>query len=216
MHNAPADALTPLMDGEQATARFWGARLAGRLAAREWAPRVRQLASDTDPLVRRAAVETLGIIGDPSDRRLLLERFRDPAPIVRLHAARASAAFANEAVADALTELLADRKWIVRAAARDALRSTNGIGTAAVVRTLWHPDGFAANNAAEILHWTGASAKAARRVLEGAGATGDLVAILARFIAVGGIHLRDALLDPLDEPARGLLLARIRDANRPD
>jgi hypothetical protein len=112
--------------------------------------------------------------------------------------------------------LLGDRKWIVRAAARDALRATNGIGTAAVVRTLWHPDAFAANNAAEVLHWTGASAKAARRVLEGAGATGDLVAILARFIAVGGIHLRDALLDPLDEPARGLLLARIRDANRPD
>ncbi len=216
MHNAPADALAPLLDGEQPAARFWGARLAGRLGAREWAARVRELASDADPLVRRAAVEALGIIGDSTDRELLLAHFADPAPMVRLHAARASAAFGNEAVADALTELLADREWMVRAAARDALRSMNGIGTAAVVRTLWHPDGFAANNAAEILHRTGAAAQAARRVLDGRGAAGDLIAILARFITVGGIHLRDALLDPLEEPARGLLLARIRDNNRRD
>ena len=115
-----------------------------------------------------------------------------------------------------LTELLADREWIVRAAARDALRSTNGIGTAAVVRTLWHPDRFAANNAAEVLHLTGAAAQAARRVLQGAGASADLVAILARYVAVGGAHLHDALLEPFEERARGLLLARIRDANRPD
>ena len=216
MLRPPADVLGLLLDGEQPAARFWGARLAGRLMAREWAPKVRTLADDADPIVRRAAAEALGVIGDASDRPRLIARFRDPAPMVRVHAARASAAFANEAVADALTELLADREWIVRAAARDALRSTNGIGTAAVVRTLWHPDRFAANNAAEVLHLTGAAAQAARRVLQGAGASADLVAILARYVAVGGAHLHDALLEPFEERARGLLLARIRDANRPD
>jgi HEAT repeat protein len=216
MQTPRADLLEVLLDGERPAARFWGARLAGRLAAREWAAKVRALAKDDDPLVRRAAAETLGIIGDPPDRSLLLALFHDPVPMVRVHAARASAAVANEAVADALTELLADREWIVRAAARDALRSMNGLGTAAVVRTLWHPDRFAANNAAEVLHRTGAAAQAARRVLQGAGATADLVAILARYVAVGGAHLRDALLDPFEERARGLLLSRIRAADRPD
>jgi len=212
----PADVLALLLDAEQPAARFWGARLAGRLGAREFAAKVRALAADANPIVRRAAVEALGVIGNPSDRPLLVAHFRDPVPMVRVHAARASAAFANEAVADALTELLADREWIVRAAAREALRSTNGLGTAAVVRTLWHPDRFAANNAAEVFHLTGAATQAARRVLQGAGASADLVAILARFVAVGGAHLRDALLEPFEERARGLLLAHIRDANRPD
>jgi HEAT repeat protein len=216
MLRPPADVLALLLDGELPAARFWGARLAGRLMAREWAVKVRALADDADPIVRRAAVEALGVIGDTSDRPRLIARFRDPVPMVRVHAARASAAFANETVADALTELLADREWIVRAAARDALRSINGIGTAALVRTLWHPDRFAANNAAEVLHLTGAAAQAARRVLQGAGASADLVAILARFAAVGGGHLRDALVEPLEERSRGLLLAHIRDANRPD
>jgi HEAT repeat protein len=210
-----ADLLEVLLDDERPAARFWGARLAGRLAAQEWADKVRALAVDSDPLVRRAATETLGVIGDPSDLPLLLTLFRDSVPMVRLHAARASAAFANDAVADALSELLADREWIVRAAARDALRSMNGVGTAAVVRTLWHPDRFAANNAAEVLHRTGAAAQAARRVLQGAGATADLVAILARYVAVGGVHLRDALLEPFEEHARGVLLARIREGAPP-
>jgi HEAT repeat protein len=211
-----ADLLGPLLAADSPAARFRGARLVGRLTAREWAPQVRELAGDGDPLVRRAAVETLGVFGDASDRVRLLAGFADPSPMVRVHAARAAVPFANETVADALTELLADREWIVRAAARDSLRRMAGVATAAAVRTLWHPDRFAANNAAEVLHRTGAATEAARRVLRGADAAADLVAILARYVAIGGAQFRDALLEALEEPDRRLLLARVRDAGRPE
>ena len=96
----------------------------------------------------------LGIIGRTNgDRRLLTACNR--MPMVRLHAARASVAFADPGVADALTKLLGDREWIVRAAARDALRSLGSLATSSVLRTLWQGDPFAANNAAEVLFLTG-------------------------------------------------------------
>jgi HEAT repeat protein len=135
-------------------------------------------------------------------------------PFVRLHAARAAATFGNEVVADRLAELLSDREWMVRAAARDALHRLNGLGTAAVVRTLWHPDRFAANSAAEVLHRTGAATEAARRVLlHDANTVTHLAAILLRFFTVGGEYLRDAVLDRFREEEKVVLLDRLRGAD---
>jgi len=86
-----ADLLKTLFDAEEAQVRFWGAKLAGRLQARQWTARVRQLMTDPDALVRRAAVEAFGIIGTADDCHVLEARLKDPVGFVRAHAARAYA-----------------------------------------------------------------------------------------------------------------------------
>jgi HEAT repeat protein len=207
-----ADLLAPLFDSRSATARFWAARLSARLRAHEWTERTRELAADPEPLVRRGAVEALGRIGDDSDASLLVGRFSDASAMVRLHAARAAAIISDEGVADALTELLADREWVVRAAAREALTRMGGAGTAAVVRTLWHPDAFAANSAAEIFYRSGAADEAARRALRNAGSAAVLDEILRRFLEVGNPHLREAFLERLHPGEQERLLHRLRRA----
>ena len=118
----------------------------------------------------------------------------------------------DEGVADALTELLADREWVVRAAAREALTRMGGAGTAAVVRTLWHPDAFAANSAAEIFYRSGAADEAARRALRNAGSAAVLDEILRRFLEVGNPHLREAFLERLHPGEQERLLHRLRRA----
>jgi HEAT repeat protein len=204
------DLLAPLIADADSVARYWGVRLAGRLGAVAWAPTVRTLTADADALVRRAAVEALGAIGEPKDRVLLLIRFLDPAAAVRVHAARASAAFPDAAVADALTELLRDREWIVRAAARNALQRLGAVATTAVVRTLWDEDGFAANSAAEVLFASGAALGIARDLLKQPDHA-DVLRTMSRFLAVAGPHLTRALLDHLTTAETNLLLSLVRD-----
>lgn len=197
MSVARADLLAPLLDHPEAPPRFWGVRLAGRLRAAEWAARVRALTADADPLVRRAAVETLGVIGNQKDRVLLLTRFLDPVPMVRVHAARASAAFGSAPVADALAELLGDREWIVRAAAREALRRIGDPAAPALIRALSNDDAFAANSAAEVLFLTGAMATVARRLVRVPGDR-EAIEIVRRFSRAAGPHLNRALREQLD------------------
>jgi HEAT repeat protein len=203
------DLLEPLFESEDASARFWGARLAGRFNAREWVTAVRRLTTDTSPLVRRAAIEALGAIGEAADRELLLARFVDPVPFVRAHAARASARFPDVGVIAALLNLLSDKQWMVRASARQALRT---IGTPAVdplVRTMWDKDGFAANSAAEVLYQTGTISDLARRILERPSLAAEPKRIVQRYMAVAGPHLAQALLSRFSNPERIALLRHL-------
>lgn len=202
---ARADLLGVLLDDREGIVRFWGARLAGRLHTVDWSPRIRELVDDADPLVRRAAVEALGLIGSVEDRGLLVACCADAVPMVRAHAARAAAEFADARVADALSALLADREWMVRSAAREALRLAGGVAEPALLRTLWHPDTFAANSAAEVLQATGAIARAAHRLLADE-ANAEGLPLIARFLEVAGPHLRWAFLSELSEDEGVLLL----------
>jgi HEAT repeat protein len=204
-----ADLLESLFDAAQPDVRFWAARLAGRLNARQWLARVRRLAADVDPLVRRAALETIGLLGDPSDMPLLLRSLKDAVPFVRAHAARACARFADRESAEALVALLSDRYWIVRAAARDALQRIGPAAIPAVVQALWNADTFAANSAAEILHNTGEAAGVARQILADAEAGRRNRPILARFLAVGGPYIRSAFLAQLDSREQRALMNQL-------
>ena len=204
-----ADLLGPLFDAPDAAVRFWAAKLAARLNAPQWRTRLRRLMSDRDPLVRRATVEALGVLGDASDAPSLLEALKDPISFVRAHAARACIRFADEKIADALVALLADRDWLVRAAARDALQHIGRTAFPAVVQALWHADNFAASSAAAILHRTGAASEAAHRVLTNADDARQHKPVLARFLAVGGPYVRSAFLGRLNSRERTELLGQL-------
>jgi HEAT repeat protein len=212
MSVARADLLRTLFDATEPDVLFWAAKLAGRLKALEWTSRVRQLALEREPLVRRAAVEALGSIGDITDRALLLYSMSDPLPFVRAHAARASVRFADADAVDALVGLLVDRHWMVRAAARDALARLGTAALPAVKQALWHADRFAAESAAEVLHRTGGAADAARQVLENAAARRQLP-MLARFLSVAGPHLRAAFLGQLSAREQRVLIGYLEPAS---
>lgn len=208
-----ADMLATLFDAAEPDVLFWAAKLAGRLNAREWTSRIRQLATEADPRVRRAAVEALGSLGDATDLALLVRRMSDPLPFVRAHAARACIRFADAETIEALVGLLADRHWMVRAAARDTLARIGTPALPAVKQALWHSDRFAADSAAEILHRTGGAADAARQILEDAGGARRQSPLLARFLAVAGPNLRAAFLGQLSVREQRALMGHLEPAS---
>jgi hypothetical protein len=142
-------------------------------------------------------VEAIGRLGSTEDRRLVLARFFDPSPMVRVHAARASVAFADVSVADALARLLSDREWVVRAAARDALRTMGTVATPAIIRTLWQGDPFAANNAAELLFLTGETVKLIREVIIRPDQP-ERTRLVQHLITASGSQIMRAVSDQLD------------------
>jgi len=208
-----ADMLGTLFDAAEADVLFWAAKLAGRLNAREWTSRIRQLATEADPRVRRAAVEALGSLGDATDLALLVSRMSDRLPFVRAHAARACVRFADAETIETLVALLADRHWMVRAAARDTLARIGTPALPAVKQALWHSDRFAADSAAEILHRTGGAADAARQILEDAGGARRQSPMLARFLAVAAPNLRAAFLGQLSVREQRSLMGHLEPAS---
>jgi HEAT repeat protein len=184
----------PLFAHPHPAVRAWAARLAARRGLVSLVPAVRRVALDMDAIVRRAAMEALGRFADPADRALVFAGLEDRVPMVRAHAARAAAAFSSEAMAGAVATLLADRAWIVRAAARDALLRLGVVAQGALTRALWHPDRFAANNAAEVLYRSGVIGAIAQRLVRQPLGDPDAADMLARFGEAGGTHLRQALL----------------------
>jgi HEAT repeat protein len=76
-------------------------------------------------------------------------------PYVRTHAARALGRLGAADHASVLVPLMADREWIVRAAAKHALASM-GPSVAGLMHTmLADPDRFARDGASEVLHELG-------------------------------------------------------------
>lgn len=205
--------LAPLLDHPSDTVRFWTLLLFGRIDASPWAARIRGLLNDRAPMVRRAAVETLGRTGTIDDWRLVTARFRDPAAMVRVHAARAAAVFPEPGVADALATLLGDREWVVRAAARESLQILGDVAQPAVLRALWLGDPFAVNSAAEVLFVTGATVAMVERLLEQPTDV-EQIRLVERVMAASGPQIARAVHDQL-EPGEALDLKRLIGGEAP-
>jgi HEAT repeat protein len=205
-----ASLLGPLLLHSSTTMRFWGLRLAGRTGASRWIGDVRESLTDREPIVRRAAVEAIGRLGSVDDEAAVLARFLDSSPMVRVHAARASVAFGNGTVAEALVKLLTDRQWIVRAAARESLLALGETATPVVTQALWHDDEFAANNAAEVLFRTGVAIQFIHGVLDRP-QDARLCQLAARFMTVSGPYIVRAIDDQLDAAQRAALRRIVRE-----
>jgi HEAT repeat protein len=84
-------------------------------------PELRRLARESDPLLRAAAVELIGWLGNAGDAGLLVEAVDDPAAEVRARSAAALGRLAETRGAAALTRALDDRIYFVRLHAARAL-----------------------------------------------------------------------------------------------
>ena len=110
--------------------------------------RLRPLAGAAEPEARAFAVELVGLLGDASDDRLLVERLRDTSAEVRARAARALGRLGAEEATAELTRALDDRIAFVRAAAATALAAVGDRRAVPRLLVLAQQDQFDAAHAA--------------------------------------------------------------------
>jgi HEAT repeat protein len=147
---APGPRLVALLRDWNPTVRFWAATLLRPYPDLGEATLI-ELTWDPDPNVRAAAVETLGTHSGSGVGAALLARLDDSEWFVRVHAARAAGHVLGAEAAPTITRLLADERWWVRTAAKDALRGMGADAVPSLLSVLGHDDPFARNGAAEVL-----------------------------------------------------------------
>jgi HEAT repeat protein len=180
---APGPKLLPLLRDWNPMVRFWGATLLGpypelgesSLIALTW---------DADPNVRAAAVETLGSRTGSAVGDATLACVDDSEWFVRVHAARSAGHVLGAAAAPTITRLLADERWWVRTAAKDALRAIGSGAVPSLLSVLAHEDPFARNGASEVLQDIGFVDFLVR--------SNSRSPLLERIYAAGGERLRHA------------------------
>ena len=147
---APGTRLLPLLRNGNPKVRFWGAMLLRPYPDLGKATLV-ELTWDPDANVRAAVVETLGTRHGKDVGTALVARLDDSEWFVRVHAARAAGKVVGAEAAPTITRLLADERWWVRTAAKDALRGMGSDAVPSLLSILAHDDPFARNGAAEVL-----------------------------------------------------------------
>jgi HEAT repeat protein len=152
------DLLVPLLEARDGAVRYWAAHLVRRYPDACGVAAVCRLARDPHPLVRRAAIETLGALRRREALPVLVACLLDEMPFVRAHAARALALQGEADAAELLLPLLADRDWWVRAAAKESLQQLGPAVVPIVARALACPDAFARDGALEVLQALGGTA----------------------------------------------------------
>jgi HEAT repeat protein len=197
---APGQRLVPLLRDWNPAVRFWGASLLrpypelaeGTLIELTW---------DPDPNVRASAVETLGTRSGRAAGVALLARLDDSEWFVRVHAARAAGQVLGVEAAPTVARLLADERWWVRTAAKDALRGLGADAVSSLLSILAHEDPFARNGAAEVLQDIGFVDFLA---LDNPGSP-----LLERIYEAGGERYRDTAEARVEgvEPERGVRAA---------
>lgn len=114
----------------------------------EAVPRLIAQARDSDPDVRAAAIELVGLLGGPDDGAFLVAGLRDPAAEVRAKSARALGRLGAAEGATALRAALDDRIAFVRTAAAIALGAIGGAEAAPALLEQARRDQFDAARAA--------------------------------------------------------------------
>ena len=146
----PGVQLLTLLRDSDPLVRFWGATLLRPYPELGNATLI-ELTWDSDPNVRAAAVETLGTRTGHGVGVALLARLDDHEWFVRVHAARAAGHVLGAEAAPTIARHLAEERWWVRTAAKDALRGMGSDAVPSLLAILTHEDPFARNGAAEVL-----------------------------------------------------------------
>lgn len=197
-----ADRIVPMLTSDKPAVRYWGAMLMQRYAARPGVgAQLETLASDREPLVRRAAIESIAAVGGPVAVAAARARLSDAVSFVRAHAARTLGILAARDAVEAVLPLLADEDWWVRYAVKQSLEAMGLEIADAIVPYLSHADAFARNGAAEVLQNLGAFE---RLLVQEASASPDpqRLATLGLLARAGGVRMWDSVLARLDGAAQ--------------
>lgn len=192
----PADAYRPLLRDVDPVVRFWGATLLAEYSDVEWVEsELAPLVHDADPRVRKAAIQSLGQVGDEIAASSALMLLKDSAPFVRAHAARALGELERVDAAPVVAELLGDEDWWVRVAAKGSLEAMGSEIWPVLMRCLEHQDEFVRNGAAEVFQNLGILDSLI--VMEAASddPSHAKIDLLRRIAAAGGLRMTNSLIE---------------------
>ncbi len=103
-----SEAVFPLvsaLESQDKERRFWAIKILGKMREKSAYPEIRKFLSDPDPEIRMAALEAMSFYLNPDSLPGIIERFLDPAWVVRKHASQAMAKFGGKAVPHLLRAL---------------------------------------------------------------------------------------------------------------
>ncbi|HJR60751.1 MAG TPA: HEAT repeat domain-containing protein [Vicinamibacterales bacterium] len=192
----PVGAYRPLLKDPDPVVRFWGATLLAHCPDVAWLEgELAALADDGDARVRKAAVQSLGKVGDAIAAEVALRLLEDPAPFVRAHAARALGELDRTEAGPAVAQLLGDPDWWVRAAAKQSLEAMGSDVWPVLMRCLEHPDRFVRNGAAEVFQNLGILDSLIMMEAASDDPSYAKIKLLKRIAAAGGSRMTDSLIE---------------------
>lgn len=192
----PADTFRTLLTDGDSTVRLWAATLLGDYPHLDWVEAaLAPLVDDEDPRVRKAAIQSLGRVGGELAASLALRHLTDRVPFVRAHAARALGELERTDTASAVTPLLGDPDWWVRAAAKQALEAMGAEIWTVLVRALEHRDPFVRNGAAEVFQNIGVLDSLIMMEAASDYPSPAKIDLLKRIASAGGTRLTDSLIE---------------------
>ena len=116
-----SEAVFPLvnaLESQDKERKYWAIRILGRMREKSAYSEIRKFLSDPDAEIRMAALEAMSSYLNPDAIPLIVERFLDPAWIVRKHACKAIVKFSQKAVQHLLNALNSGeedvRYWALR------------------------------------------------------------------------------------------------------
>jgi len=192
----PADHYRGLLGDADPVMRFWGATLLADFPDVEWVEHaLAALVGDPDPRVRKAAIQSLGRVGDDLAAEVALQLLPDPSPFVRGHAARALGELERTESAADVAKLLADPDWWVRSAAKGSLEMMGAEVWPVLMRCLEHPDEFVRNGAAEVFQNLGILDDLILMEAASDDPSRSKIELLRRIAAAGGARMTDSLIE---------------------
>lgn len=103
-----SEAVFPLvnaLESQDKERKYWAIRILGRMREKSAYAEIRKFLSDPDAEIRMAALEAMSSYLNPDSIPMIIERFLDPAWVVRKHACKALVKFGNKAVSPLLGAL---------------------------------------------------------------------------------------------------------------